>query len=693
MIERIAREIGTAQSVRSSSGLLSTVVNGNATSIPRDSVIAQVQGQNGDIVDIVLPHAKIDVIRPAEGDPTLSGAGFVNPATGMVDPTLSAPKGDVNLPLVPGPVWVRYAIGLRDPFSEYNNPYDGRIMARNAQRDNLYVLYRIQFQPYVSRGGAYRPNLALFDADASDRTIINDGLDDPRFLVPNRDGTGQIIINDAKAKRIKHWLGQNPDGVSTNYLGKAVMQTDLSRYDMIQAVADDSQPPRAAYDGIIPRVFPLVSFQPTRVSNEIADGQTAVRQGEESDNAQAIGPDVFRTKHPLWENAVIRMWPTGWKGDDNARNAYLIGRGSDGSAAANQPKGFSIFAYAPSSGTEDYVGGSELFDVFTYNLVLAQHGRFPFTQAAMAANGRSNWLSDSALRALFTPFVYQSGSGKIISSFGINEVGDPASAVDVSNPDNLPTVATGAALSVVNETATGGTFSDGAHFGYINTMFNKLWIDYPSLQGSTLERFIDLRVTSSGDGTPSPLSPIFSASAPTDLAKVKIVPGSEQVYGPDQLPGPGYGRIVRYTRTTKRPVGPNQYLINYVDQPEPDYSILGLPSTELSTFNPAVYKQTNLISAVIQPRFKKGYIALSADPNIPIPAGNFQVSYRFQFTGSQTGPSTLQTGNKADTFAVDYDTRQLMAVLLTIRNYPQSSAPNPQNVTLKATATVRNYAR
>jgi hypothetical protein len=47
-----------------------------------------------------------------------------------------------------------------------------------------------------------------------------------------------------------------------------------------------------------------------------------------------------------------------------------------------------------------------------------------------------------------------------------------------------------------------------------------------------------------------------------------------------------------------------------------------------------------------------------------------------------------------DTFAVDYDSRQLMNVLLTVHNYPQATnVPNPQTVTLKSTANVRNYIR
>jgi hypothetical protein len=46
-----------------------------------------------------------------------------------------------------------------------------------------------------------------------------------------------------------------------------------------------------------------------------------------------------------------------------------------------------------------------------------------------------------------------------------------------------------------------------------------------------------------------------------------------------------------------------------------------------------------------------------------------------------------------DVLAADYDSRQLMSVLLTIRNYPQTSIPNPQTITLTASATTRNVVR
>ena len=133
-----------------------------------------------------------------------------------------------------------------------------------------------------------------------------------------------------------------------------------------------------------------------------------------------------------------------------------------------------------------------------------------------------------------------------------------------------------------------------------------------------------------------------------------------------------------YARTTRNP-GPNQYRINYVDQPEPTpanyLALLGVPAP-LTPYDP-----TDFTTAVIQPRYKAGYVQLNSDPNVPLPVGTFQVYYRFQFTHRQ------------DVFAVDYDSRQVMSVLLTVKNFPQTGLSSSQNVTIPVTAKVRNFLR
>lgn len=712
LIERISREIGNSVSIRRGTDSVPVTLNGVATTLPRDAMVVQiVSSQLNRTVEATLPHSKIDIVKPAEGDPTLVNGAYINPVTGMADPTLAAPRGQVELPVGIGSTLVRYAIALRNPLAKYNNPYNSILAVVNGEQDNLYGLYRFEFQPFINRAHkatpadpttvAWRPNLALFDSDVTDRVII--GLDDPKFMLPTLNGTGQIVV-DAKWFRVNHWLGKNaagdPSPANSRELPRTVLMTELSRYDMMMPVTTGpTGSRRPIFDNGIPRLLSLISFQATRVSNDPAQPMMTARQGSETDNAGALNADVFRTKLGLWETAVIRCFPTGWNPNVPANSSYLVGRLPNAYSAASGPA-FSIYAYDPAVALDDVTSGQEVFDVTTYNTLLGS-GSYPFTAAVSAANGRSGWLANANLRNLFTPFWFNPDQGKITASFAISDVGNPAVAPSVTNPFNLPTVGADAVTaarpnapySPLNEPVLGGNFYD-ATYATVNHRFNKVWNDNPNLQGDLLERFIDLRTTPTADGTPSPLYPLPIGGVATGFGKGGIVPGSEEVYGPNQLPGATFGSRIRYTRTTRRPVGPNQYLINYVDQPQPvDYTLLGLAPAQLVGFNPAVYDPTNFVSAIIQPRFLKGYLALNSDPNIPLPVGEIVVSYRFQFTNSQSGAPSTIAGNKADVIAVDYDTRQLMSVLLTMRNYPQSTIPNPQNVTLRATATVRNYIR
>lgn len=695
VLDRLTREISNASAVRDSSGL------GGAIDIV-------VPGANRNPVTIRLQNVKLDLVMPAQGDPL--NPQF-NPDIGKVDPTRKSPKGQVVLPVAPGSTLVRYWIGLRNPLNgnnalPYNNPYDGLLTPRSSDQDNLFVIWRAEVQPrvYNASQGRWEVNTALFQVDPATGEPL---YDDPGFF--NADGTA------AKASRIRAWMRA----------GSVV--TNISRFDMILPVYD-RRTRQVAYDGNVPRIIPLLQLTPTRVSSEPASGQLANRTGEETDNAAKVGPDVYRTEFGGWTSTFIRTYPSRYPNIGNpgsldgasfsrawdpwlSGTPYIIGR-TPAAGQSAPPPGFSLYAYDPSQNNEA-VGGVEIFDVYAYQYAAgldparwsggADLRRYPFSFAISEANGRSNWASNPNFRRAFIGLNPTPRNGRIEASFGIEEVGganNPTLPIDL---DNVPVRATGAAYTPNNDPGiSGGEWYD---YTTINQRFNKLWQQWPvfndnwvlgtnatrtNLSASRfVKRYIDLRVTPQADGTPSPLSP----DPLTGLARARIVPGSEVVIGPDQMPGPNYGQPVRYTRVTQRPVGPNQYYINYVNQREPSnwFDIarplpFGISDSSDpnygSIYDPQRYEAQNLVSAVLQAQYRAGYVELNSAFGEPLPDGNISVYYRFQFTDPN------------DVVAVDYDSRQLIGINLTMRVFPQStSVLNAPTITVKGAASVRNFLR
>jgi prepilin-type N-terminal cleavage/methylation domain-containing protein len=761
--EQISREIGGAVSVRSASTTVATTLNGANVNLPASSLIVQLPGaldpttNSRPTVDVVLPWTKIDILPPAQVGQGSPQGGYVDPVSGKIDPTLKAPKGQVQAPVVPSALMVRYGIGLRDPSVPYNEPYSGILMAQDGGRDNLIGVYRSQGAPYVVENGARVVNTALFAVDTNGNPI----LDDPRYLVFDRD-TSNNIIADSHNLRVYHWLnrvslpcpfeGTVDPGVAAEHnptnFAHTVIETQISRFDMIMPQYN-IQSRLPTYDTVtlasgttvgIPRITPLLQFKPTVISNDPAAGQEALRPGEETDNAAAIAPDVYKTEYGLWNNAVIRTYPEGFLYGNTTNDKYSVG----GIFSIDGAPGFSIYAYDPdAANASESTTGIETFDTYTYDNAVAALGGmgrvYPFSQAAAAANSRSSWLTNTTALPLFTPYHILTGTGKIITSFDISEVGNttvtqlPTENGQDPNRPNLPTVYTpNPPVNFANDAGANYPLSPISGTTQnpfdINSCYNEVYNQYAGpngpLQGN-VQRFIDLRVVANEDGTFSPLYPVATMNAITgftqtqpdgsSLNRVRITPGSEVVVGPDQAPGDHYGYPIRYVRVTTQSPGINQYRINYVDQQEPSISngssslvtaaaySTAFGGISTAGFTVGTYSPTNIISAVLQPRFKAGYIQLNSDPEQPLPQGYyvsgtltpvpFKVDYRFQFTGVLPAANVAAGAARADTFAVDYDSRQLMQVLLTIRSLPQSNLPNPQTVTLKATASLRNVAR
>lgn len=666
VLDRIAREVSNSMGVRDNSGI------GGEVAVP----VPSGPGSPDPVVSVLLPYSKLDILNPAQdggtGVDAMGNSGYLNSGNGKIDPTLIAPQGQPFLPSAPGLTIKRYWIGLRQPFTldangnptvnagTYNNPYDGLLMQVNGQRDNLFVLFSAEV-PVTS---------AYFAQDALGRFI----LDDPTFFVP--DGTA------AKATRISNWLK------------RAVIQTEVSRYDMVLPVFNKAS--RAvAYDklangDLVPRLTPLLQFRPMALADEPAASNTGTSLGTENDVMASLGGDVFTTRYGNWSNGTIKVWPqspTGIQADQTT--PYLIGQYG---TRSDNTVGYSIYSFDPVA-----VKSVELFDVDMYQNAALNGSAYPFTAAVQAANTRSGFIGNTALMDEFEPFDIDASKGKLTTSFGITEVG--LNPVPNGYTVNVPVAQAGFALTPTIDAASASDPYAGPG-ATINQAFNRAWNAYPNAR-NLITRHIDLRVTPNIDGTYGPLFPQISkgftnpnvvvSGNTAGFARATIVPGSEEVIGPDELPGPHYGQMIRYTRVTQQPVGPNQYLINYAPVPSATLNTSGFSATDISGYIPGTFDVNNVISAMADPIFEGGYIELDSDPNTPIPSpldvngnptGTFQVNYRVQFSKPR------------DSVSVSYDTRQVLSILLTIRNYPQSnSTPNPQTVTLKSTATIRNAIR
>jgi hypothetical protein len=110
---------------------------------------------------------------------------------------------------------------------------------------------------------------------------------------------------------------------------------------------------------------------------------------------------------------------------------------------------------------------------------------------------------------------------------------------------------------------------------------------------------------------------------------------------------------------------------------EPNWAEYGFTSPN---YNPLAYNASDFLSAVLQARYRAGYLELNSRYGEPIP-GNIFVTYRFQFTEPN------------DVVAVSYDSTDLMEVILTVRNFAPGGLPTPQMTTLRGAASVRNTIR
>jgi hypothetical protein len=210
----------------------------------------------------------------------------------------------------------------------------------------------------------------------------------------------------------------------------------------------------------------------------------------------------------------------------------------------------------------------------------------------------------------------------------------------------------------------------------INARYDAVVANHPEDAGNAL-RYIDLVAVSSNAGV-SPLNTIPNA---------QLVPGSEVVRGPDQRPGPTYGREVVYIRLPSTSavgsIGPNEYIIRYADIPG-RLNVAPSGDQVYDDMRNALQKAGTIIfDSQAQSNGSFHALPTTLDPgNSPgaPPAAPIIVTYQFQ---------TNSTGN---TVREDYLTRQLMTFSLGVRLYEFNSR-QPQQFNMTQKIKVRNLQR
>jgi prepilin-type N-terminal cleavage/methylation domain-containing protein len=216
-----------------------------------DRVISlPVRNEQGQVVNVPLRYAVIDMVMPAYGDPSQESN----------DPTSDIPinpdgsyNAEIAVPISPGRTVVRYFVGLMDNTNPYFNPDEVRLAAA-TQPENYAVLYRAEFRLYVRQGNQWVLNPELFGS-------IDEFFDPNFFYGARRAG----------------WLK----------VAKPIVP--LGQVDMVNVTYDDNGNPR---------VEPLLQLTPALVVNQMGAPIETDTLGDEGAGAP---PVQVRFPLGLWD--------------------------------------------------------------------------------------------------------------------------------------------------------------------------------------------------------------------------------------------------------------------------------------------------------------------------------------------------------------------------------------------------------
>jgi len=516
----------------------------------------------------------------------------IDPTTGLPsyqNTGLSAAQKGLAFPLANSQLLGRLFIGLTNnysgpgvngangtPVNPYFNFYEwantdssdpnkltginGRGIATSSS--NTFTLYRAEVATYIpdptvpaSPTQSYIPNLMLFHtgADSASLTNMKDGpiiLEDPNFFYDNSLAGGNDPTAGTKIWAVPGWKDINGDGKVEIWENWAAVSSSLIRTDKVDLMSLARDP---LTNGILytaqpsigtanyPTPIPLATFKPAFVQNDPAVPTNLEQAGVEQ--PITISPN-FTSQYDHWtSNFRVFVYRSNGSGTDPTQNnpldyyeGIIVPPSYQGTPLPN-PGAFKIVHVSQATG---------------FNIAPGQAGPDPSNPALPDVSGQflNGVFSTSPI------FSFAANSDKGLVSFGY-----PSTSIM-----HTPSTATPANAPLAQR--------------YSPDDINNAYLPYTfpaGVLGPGSRRFLSLAAplsTANWGGNPLnpttiPATPLAPSTPPQSntLVTPSMVPGSELVFGPDQMPGVHYGHRIQYTRVSSAAgvAGPNQYKVVYTN--------------------------------------------------------------------------------------------------------------------------------
>jgi prepilin-type N-terminal cleavage/methylation domain-containing protein len=585
---------------------------------------------------IPLQYGVIDYVAPARQLDQTPGQTPIDPTTGK--PTylgVDKERAGYAFPLSPGINLGRFFIALADnrsrpdvrnpipagqsggtPIKPYANRHSDPATV-GADADNRATLYKAEVLAYIPdpqnpNSNARIPNLKLFHTVDANGNVVDTKNGELRRFDPNFFYDNSLAgAEGSKGDKIwaeTNWVDLNGDGlvqISENWKAVSSSMLALNKADAIaltrredgkiEVVNADGTPLPDGETGI-PQARSLALFMPGYVENAPAVPISLENAGNESPNP---APTTFTADHIFWTTPY----------------RVLVYRGN---SATDDPMTQNPLTYFEATGIPGY--GIRL------NGASADLGPNPDPDRSGV------WVNpDGTLRNPAQQFAFGVDPRRGLIGFAYSN---------------------SVMLGVEADMMPGAPRINPLAQRYDPAVINA------NLDGPWEGRYIDLRAPlDSRFHPPSAQSPL-SPNLPW-FGTVRIVPGSERIFGPDQRPGSTYGSRVLYTRVPANTGTPglNEYRINYEDVPN------------------AIAADPN------DPRVRMGYVEFCRDPNAPLPTSvPVEIYYEFQMNRPN------------DVIKIDYLTRELLTISLEARLYDQATGA-PQIAALTEVLKVRNLQK